>query len=116
MGIMYASGLWNGYWEQQYYGRQPMLDFSLRFRDGAIEGEGRDIVGAFVITGEYDAHGRVRFTKRYAQRHSVHYDGMHDGEGTIHGRWSIPPSWDGAFALRPVRSQADPNLPIQTID
>jgi hypothetical protein len=41
---------------------------------------------------------------------------MHDGEGTIHGNWSIPPFWAGKFALRPVRTQADPSLPIESIE
>lgn len=116
MGIMYPSGLWNGYWEQPGFGRQVMHDFSLRFADGYCFGEGRDIVGEFVIRGIYDAHGSVEFVKQYVGRHQVRYIGMHDGEGTIHGQWSIPPLWEGTFALRPVRAQADPNLPIQTIE
>ena len=32
----------------------------LRFRDGRIEGEGRDIIGPFTFEGEYDGT-RARF-------------------------------------------------------
>jgi hypothetical protein len=113
---MYASGLWNGYWEQPGFGRQPMRDFVLRFADGVVRGEGRDIVGDFRIDGAYDARGTVKFVKQYIGKHPVLYDGMHDGEGTIHGNWSIPPFWVGKFALRPVRTQADPSLPIESIE
>ena len=113
---MYPSGLWNGYWEQPPYGRQPMHDFVLRFADGTVIGEGRDMIGPFRIEGAYDEHGAVKFVKQYIGRHKVLYDGMHDGEGTIFGHWSIPPIWSGTFALRPVGAQADPALPIQTIE
>ena len=113
---MYASGLWNGYWEQP--GLRPAGD--ARFRaaicNGVVRGEGRDIVGEFRIDGAYDARGTVKFVKQYIGKHRVLYDGMHDGEGTIHGNWSIPPFWAGTFAIRPVRTQADPSLPIESIE
>ena len=113
---LYPSGIWNGYWEQPGYGRQPMRDFLLRFANGEVAGEGIDIVGAFTVSGEYDDRGAVRLTKKYVGRHTVLYEGKHDGEGTIFGQWSIAPIWSGTFAMRPVRSLADPNLPIQTIE
>jgi len=114
--FMYPSGLWNGYWEQAVYGRQPMQDFFLRFADGTITGEGRDVIGEFTIEGAYDADGDIKFVKQYVGKHAVLYSGRHDGEGTILGKWSIPPLWSGAFALRPVQSRADPNLPIEIIE
>ncbi len=113
---MYASGLWNGYWEQPGLGRQPMVDFQLRFADGAVTGEGRDMVGEFMIHGNYDDRGSIELVKQYVGKHRVFYVGRHDGEGTILGRWSIPPFWEGTFALRPVRSRADPDAPIQVIE
>ena len=113
---LYPSGVWNGYWEQPGYGRQPMRDFLLRFADGEVTGEGIDIVGPFTVTGEYDDRGSVTLTKKYVGRHTVSYVGRHDGEGTIFGEWTISPIWAGTFAMRPVRSLADPNLPIQTIE
>jgi hypothetical protein len=107
--------MWNGYWEQPCYGRQPMHDFTLRFCGCEISGQGRDLVGAFTIHGACDERGTVKFVKQYTGKHSVRYDGVHDGEGTIFGQWSIPPFWSGTFALKPVRSESDPNLPIQQI-
>ena len=38
-----------------------------------------------------------------------------DGEGTIHGTWSIGERWSGPFALSPVRSAPNPDVPIQDI-
>jgi len=81
-----------------------------------VIGEGRDVIGPFRIEGAFDERGAIRFVKFYIGKHKVLYEGTHDGEGTIFGRWSIPPIWSGAFALRPVRAQADPALPIQTIE
>jgi hypothetical protein len=113
---VYPSGLWNGYWEQPAFGRQPMRDFALRFAGGEVEGEGHDVVGPFVIHGRYDGRGVVEFVKQYVGRHTVHYEGAHDGEGTIFGTWAIAPYWSGPFALKPVRAKADPDAPIQTIE
>jgi hypothetical protein len=113
---MYPSGLWDGYWEQPGYGRQPMHDFVLHFADGMVTGHGRDLIGSFTIDGAYGDQGVVKFVKQYVGKHAVLYDGVHDGEGTILGQWSIPPYWSGTFALRPVGSKADPSLPIREID
>jgi len=101
---MYPSGRWRGYWEQQVYGRQPMDGLVLHFADGVITGHGADIVGPFVFRGSYDDRGTVTLTKQYLGRHSVHYQGVYDGEGTIHGVWSIGRFWHGKFALSPERS------------
>lgn len=110
---MYPSGTWRGYWEQQLWGRQPMGPLVLRFADGRIEGEGRDVIGPFVFEGEYDAQGAIRMVKQYLGRHQVIYTGTYDGEGTIFGRWSIPPFWSGPFALSPVVGRAPPDAPIE---
>lgn len=112
---MFASGTWNGWWEQSIYGRQLMAEFQLRFDSGQVTGGGVDIIGKFHVVGKYDSAGHVRFVKQYVGKHVVHYEGRHDGEGTILGNWSIPPIWSGPFALRPVAAKADPDLPIQEI-
>jgi hypothetical protein len=53
-------------------------------------------------------HGRrvgnaVTFTKTYEtppRRHSVHYDGTLNEEGTeIEGSWTVPGSWSGRFLM-----------------
>ena len=84
---MYPSGVWRGYWDQQGCGRQLMGPLALRFRDGRIEGEGRDVIGRFTFAGEYDDHGAIRMVKQYLGRHQVLYQGTYDGEGTIFGEW-----------------------------
>jgi|SRR5579883_2605642 len=137
---MYPSGVWRGFWEQPAYGRQPMEDFHLRFRDGRVDGHGRDVVGKFVFRGEYDGQtGRVRMVKQYLGKHQVVYDGEPDGEGSIIGTWSIPPGfdtdapgpgatgqlkealdalgivWRGPFLLRPTHGPAGGDEPIAEI-
>ena len=109
---MYPSGVWAGWWEQSGWGRQPMTEFDLRFVDGRVTGGGRDVVGRFTVRGGCDDRGYVRLVKQYVGRHAVVYEGTHDGEGTILGRWSIPPAWTGPFALRPVAPRADAGAPI----
>jgi hypothetical protein len=99
--IMYPSGTWRGYWEQEVFGRQPMEGLTLCFADGVITGHGSDVIGPFVFRGNYEADGSVALTKQYLGRHRVHYQGVWDGEGTIHGIWSIPPFHHGKFALMP---------------
>jgi hypothetical protein len=111
---MFPSGNWRGYWEQSLWGQQPMDNLVLRFSAGRVEGEGRDVIGAFTFSGEYDERGTIRLVKQYLNAHQVLYVGEYDGEGTIHGRWSIPPHWSGKFALSPIwPSLAD--APIQDL-
>jgi hypothetical protein len=112
---MYPSGVWRGWWEQEYWGRQPMGPLVLRFRDGEIEGEGRDVIGPFTFTGRYDDHGAIRMVKQYLGRHQVLYRGTYDGEGTIFGEWSIPPFSSGAFALSPVVGKPPVDAPIESL-
>ena len=112
---MYPSGTWRGYWEQEVYGRQPMGPLRLRFADGRIEGEGRDIIGPFTFEGEYDDRGRIHMVKQYLGLHRVLYEGSYDGEGTIFGQWSIPPFWSGSFALSPVAGKPPPDAPIESL-
>lgn len=83
---MYPSGEWRGYWDQAKWGRQPMGPLILRFHEGRIDGEGRDVVGPFTFTGEYDERGSIHMVKKYLGRHRVLYDGVYDGEGTIFGQ------------------------------
>jgi hypothetical protein len=112
---MYPSGPWRGYWEQAAYGRQLMRKLTLRFADGVVEGEGRDVIGAFTFRGRYDDRGNVALIKQYVGRHQVHYQGTYDGEGTIFGTWSILDRWAGPFALTPERGAAKPDAEILSI-
>jgi hypothetical protein len=112
---MYPSGPWRGYWEQEVWGRQPMDNLVLRFADGFVDGQGKDVIGAFTFSGEYDAEGGVTLVKQYVGRHRVLYHGSYDGEGTIFGRWSIGQHWSGPFALSPVQRRAAAELPIREL-
>jgi hypothetical protein len=112
---MYFSGTWRGYWEQNWYGRQPMHDLVLHFHDGRVEGSGVDIVGRFTFAGTYDERGNVLLTKQYLGAHRVLYRGTYDGEGTIHGTWSIPPYDSGPFALTMTGHSVPADAPIISI-
>jgi hypothetical protein len=112
---MFPSGAWRGYWDQLHWGRQEMHDLTLRFGNGAVEGSGRDVIGAFTFQGTYDAAGGVTLVKQYLGRHRVLYQGRHDGEGTIFGRWSIGDLWTGQFALAPARTAQPPDAPIRDL-
>lgn len=113
---MYPSGKWDGFWFQETWGRQAMTPFSLRFADGRVTGEGRDMVGPFTFSGEYDeTTGEVRMVKQYLGKHRVLYLGRPDGEGSIQGTWSIGRHATGPFLLRPALVRPSGDEPIQEI-
>lgn len=109
---MFHSGIWNGYWEQFGYGRQPMTQFTLHFVDGQISGAGRDILGPFTFAGTYAPDGVIKMVKHYLGKHQVFYTGTYDGEGTIFGQWMVSPGNAGPFALQPERPSSIADLPI----
>ena len=112
---MYPSGRWDGFWVQRVWGRQPMTPFFLRFAEGKVSGEGRDMVGRFTFSGIYDpTTGEVRMVKQYI-KHVVLYVGQPDGEGSIAGTWSIVNVDSGSFLLRPVVQKPSGDEPIQEI-
>jgi hypothetical protein len=112
---MYPSGEWQGFWDQDIWGRQEMRGLVLRFAGGAVEGEGRDMVGRFTFRGSYDDQGHVSLVKQYVGRHQVVYEGTYDGEGTILGRWFILGAGIGKFALSPVRARPALDAPIEPL-
>jgi len=103
----FPSGPWVGFFLQKFppLGRQ-MMEMRLTFRNGDLQGEGRDVVGAFVLRGRYNlADGRCYWTKRYLHRHDVFYEGFNEGKG-IWGTWEIPrgpdlPELHGGFHIWP---------------
>jgi hypothetical protein len=113
---MYPSGVWRGFWEQTYYGRQEMDDFHLLFQARIITGYGADVIGRFTFDGEYDPHsGRVALVKQYIGRHRVDYAGQPDGEGSILGEWRIGTEYGeyrGPFVMSPVWGRATGAEPI----
>lgn len=113
---MYPSGRWDGFWVQEHVGRQAMTPFTLRFADGQVTGDGRDLVGRFTFAGAYDeATGEVRMVKQYLGKHRVLYVGRSDGEGSIHGTWSIGADYTGPFLLRPRVAKPRGDEPIHDI-
>ena len=115
---MYPSGVWRGFWEQPHFGRQAMSDFRLRFAEGAIDGDGVDVVGRFTFRGAYDERGQVRLVKQYIDRHAVLYVGTPDGEGSIAGTWTVSSesySLAGPFVMQPVFGTSVAGMAIQEI-
>jgi hypothetical protein len=116
---MYPSGRWEGFWVQEYYGRQPMREFELRFVNGNITGSGKDMVGRFTFSGAYDMQtGRVMMVKQYVGKHAVRYTGDPDGEGCIQGTWEITSVFGrttGTFMLKPVVRKPGADDPIEEI-
>lgn len=84
----------DGWWEEQGYGRQPMLELQLRVVEGQIIGSGWDIVGPFTFRGTISEGGAVAMIKQYLGQHQVEYLGNYDGEGTMFGDWRIGPFSD----------------------
>jgi hypothetical protein len=86
----FPSGPWTGYFLQRAVPGRHLMDLRLTFRQGVMQGEGRDWVGRFLVRGSYSvADGRCHWTKRYVGKHDVFYSGFNEGKG-IWGVWEIP--------------------------
>ena len=44
-------------------------------KSGQISGQGEDIIGLFVLCGDYDARLTFRFIKQYIGQHTIEYTG-----------------------------------------
>lgn len=108
---MYPSGEWVGHWDQNGMGRQEMYDLSIEFNGDELIGSGWDCVGKFSLRGKVRDDASVEIIKRYENRHSVMYEGHHDGEGLIYGAWALFGD-NGSFALRPKGGFRRSNQPI----
>jgi hypothetical protein len=88
----FPSGKWVGFFLQRLIPGRHMMELLLTFSNGTMTGEGRDLVGKFVIRGGYTLHdGKCHFHKRYVGKHDVFYQGFNEGKG-IWGVWAIPAS------------------------
>ncbi len=104
----FPSGPWVGYFLQKELppGKHGM-ELRLTFRKGVLTGEGRDLIGEFLIRGKYQVEdGKCWWTKRFIGKHDVAYEGYNEGRG-IWGVWEIPPSWKGGFHIWP-EAMGDP--------
>lgn len=88
-GIEIRSCACEGWWEQNWHGRQPMRQLMLSFEGGRIRGSGVDMVGRFIFNGAIAATGMIVMVKKYIGGHSANYVGTYDGEGTMSGEWRI---------------------------
>ena len=87
-----------------------MHDVVLHFSSESVAGGGVDVIGAFTFAGHVRSDGSVTMVKQYFGGHRVLYHGQYDGEGTIHGQWSIDPHWSGPFLLHMDRTaMAEPS-------
>jgi hypothetical protein len=86
------------------------MEIRLTFKGGVMTGEGRDLIGPFLIRGRYQTDdGQCWWTKRYLGKHDVAYRGYNEGKG-IWGLWEIPPSYKGGFHIWP-EGMGDPTRP-----
>ncbi len=85
----FPSGPWTGFFLQRLLPGKHLMELQLTFQQGNMTGDGRDLVGKFIIRGRYNvADGRCHFTKRYVGKHDVFYQGFNEGKG-IWGVWEI---------------------------
>src|SRR5437016_4156182 len=88
----FPSGPWTGFFLQKELPGRHMMVLHLTFSHGELTGEGRDIVGKFIMRGRYSVQdGKCHWTKRYLGKHDVYYQGFNEGKG-IWGTWEIPPA------------------------
>ena len=98
----FPSGPWEGYFLQPGLPGKHGMELLLSFKEGAIRGEGRDVVGEFLIKGTYDRDSaKCWWSKRYIGRHDVSYLGYAEGKG-IWGTWEITSQFKGGFHIWPL--------------
>lgn len=108
----FPSGQWTGYFLQQPLPGRSWMELSLAFQNGRLEGEGRDWVGEFVMSGRYRLEdGTCTLWKQYVGRHQVVYSGYNEGKG-IWGVWRIANAGQGGFHIWPTAAgePSDSNL------
>ena len=99
----FPSGPWCGFFLMSHLPGKHQMELKLSFRQGVMTGEGRDLIGPFLIRGRYQVDdGQCWWTKRYIGKHDVSYRGYNEGKG-IWGLWEIPPTWRGASISGPRR-------------
>ena len=103
----FPSGPWTGFFLQKQFPGRHWMDLKLAFKEGRIDGTGRDWVGKFLVRGRYVVDdGRCTIHKKYLGMHEVVYSGYNEGKG-IWGTWELPAVGKGGFHIWPV-SMGDP--------
>ena len=91
------------------------MELHLNFQQGTMTGEGRDMIGQFLIRGKYKVEdGKCSWTKRYVGKHDVAYQGYNEGKG-IWGVWEIPPFHRGGFHIWPA-AMGDPMVSLTYVE
>jgi hypothetical protein len=103
----FPSGPWTGFFLQPSLPGKHWMELRLIFRNGIMEGEGRDRVGEFRFKGRYQvSDGKCWWTKTYIKQHSIAYQGYNEGKG-IWGTWEYSPTHKGGFYIWP-EAMGDP--------
>ncbi len=106
----FPSGPWQGFFLMAHLPGRHKMELHLTFQQGIMTGEGRDMIGPFLIRGKYNVDdGKCSWSKRYIGKHDVAYHGYNEGKG-IWGLWEIPPTWRGGFHIWPA-AMGDPTSP-----
>jgi hypothetical protein len=106
----FPSGPWQGFFLMAHLPGRHRMELHLSFQQGVMTGEGRDMIGSFLIRGKYNLDdGKCSWSKRYIGKHDVAYQGYNEGKG-IWGLWEIPPTWRGGFHIWPT-AMGDPTSP-----
>jgi hypothetical protein len=103
----FPSGPWTGFFLQPLVPGKHWMELNLTFRDGIMEGEGRDRVGNFRIKGKYQVDdGKCWWSKTYIKAHTLAYQGYNEGRG-IWGTWEENQRNKGGFHIWP-EAMGDP--------
>lgn len=97
----FPSGAWEGYFLEPGHPQRHQMELHLQFREGRLQGEGRDYVGKFLMKGRYETDsGKCWWSKHYLGKHDVAYQGYNEGRG-IWGVWEIESTHKGGFHIWP---------------
>jgi hypothetical protein len=93
----FEGGAVQGKYSQHDQDFDMFFDF-FSLKEGRVSGQGNDIIGPFVIVGNYNNQGKVSFKKLYIEKHTVEYSGniYYDDLGgfKIKGNWTIKDQTD----------------------
>jgi hypothetical protein len=96
----FPSGPWKGFFLDARVPGRHRMELHLRFVQGELLGDGRDLIGNFLVRGRYFiADGKCHWTKRYLARHDVFYQGFNEGKG-IWGVWELDPAQNYGLSAR----------------
>ena len=89
---------WEGFFDQDGTQTTMTIDNFHINHDGTVNGDGKDDIGEFTISGTIGDANEVAFGKQYTGAHLVNYTGTLEGS-KIAGNWEIPDSCVGTFEL-----------------